>query len=215
MRALFALFLVAGCARGLAPGEEDFAKALFGDSLNTDRIIVQAGIGVVPLPRDKTPNVDADAPPPRKPPKGMCKRVPSPRLGWQYPAGFVLWNEVYLKSDFYRSDMMEGWPNSVLLPHALLMAHELVHVWQWQNRARTDYTPSTSGAESVGNRDPYFYEADPTRTFLSYGFEQQAAMIEDYVCYRLFEPNAPRRRELYELINPVLPLGNFEAALAR
>ena len=205
-----------GCARGLAPAEAAFAEALFGDSLDQGQIVVQAGVGLTPLPRPApAPAVQDPPPPPGKLPEGVCERVPSPRQGFQWPAGMVIWNQVFLRRDFYRADMLERWPEAVPMPHALLMAHELVHVWQWQNRARTRYDPATSGAESVRSRDPYWYVPDADREFLTYGFEQQAAMIEDYVCYTMFAPKAPRRAELRALIHPVLPLDRFDLALGR
>ena len=210
------LFSVSACARGLAPGEADFARVLFGDTLDQGKIVVQSGVGLTPLPKDPKAETTGEAPPPStRPPEGICTRVPSPRDGFQWPAGMVLWNQVLLKRDFYREDMMEGWPHAVPLPQALLMAHELVHVWQWQNRDRTHYDPATSGSESVRSRDPYWYVPEADRAFLTYGFEQQAAMIEDYVCYTMFEPNAPRRAELRALIHPVLPLDDFDARLGR
>ncbi len=210
---LVTLVALTGCARGLAPDEQAFATALFGDSLDVQPIVVQAGLGLTPLPSPEP--IDPDAPPARALPEGVCDRVPSPRQGFQLPAGAVLWNQVFLKRDFYRADMMQGWPRAVPVPHVLLMTHELVHVWQWQNRSRTDYDPATSGGESVASLDPYFYTPDADRAFLAYGFEQQAAMIEDYVCYTLFDPTSPRRKDLFDLINPVLPLDRFNAQLGR
>lgn len=207
---------LSACARGLAPGEAAFADALFGNSLDQGRIQVQRGVGLLPLPRaEAEAQADDSLPPPRRAPQGICDRVPSPRQGFQWPAGMVLWNQLYLRRDFYGADLMEGWPRTVPVPHVLLMAHELVHVWQWQNRDRTRYDPASSGAESVRSRDPYWYVPDADRAFLSYGFEQQAAMIEDYVCYSLFDPTAPRRAELRALIHPVLPLDAFDARLGR
>lgn len=53
------------------------------------------------------------------------------------------------------------------------LAHELVHVWQYQALKRT-------GIELMLSR-VYRYRLDPARDFLSYGYEQQAAIVEDYV----------------------------------
>lgn len=69
------------------------------------------------------------------------------------------------------------WPGApdeatTLLERAHL-AHELVHVWQYQALKRT-------GIELLLSR-VYRYRLDPARTFRSYGYEQQAAIIEDYV----------------------------------
>ena len=53
------------------------------------------------------------------------------------------------------------------------LAHELVHVWQYQALRR-------SGIEILLSR-VYRYRLDPARAFLDYGYEQQAAIVEDYV----------------------------------
>ncbi len=53
------------------------------------------------------------------------------------------------------------------------LAHELTHVWQYQALRRT-------GVELLASRR-YRYRLDPARVFLSYGYEQQAAIVEDYV----------------------------------
>lgn len=53
------------------------------------------------------------------------------------------------------------------------LAHELVHVWQYQALRRT-------GLELLLSRR-YRYALDPARRFIDYGYEQQAAIVEDYV----------------------------------
>lgn len=53
------------------------------------------------------------------------------------------------------------------------LAHELVHVWQYKALRR-------SGIELLASR-LYRYRLEPHRAFLSYGYEQQAAIVEDYV----------------------------------
>ncbi len=53
------------------------------------------------------------------------------------------------------------------------LAHELTHVWQYRALRRT-------GLELLASRT-YHYRLDPGRVFLSYGYEQQAAMVEDFV----------------------------------
>ncbi len=59
------------------------------------------------------------------------------------------------------------------LPERAHLAHELVHVWQYQALRR-------SGLELLLSR-AYRYRLDPARAFRDYGFEQQAAIVEDYV----------------------------------
>ena len=53
------------------------------------------------------------------------------------------------------------------------LAHELVHVWQYEALKR-------GGIDLLLSR-VYRYRLDPAREFLSYGYEQQAAIVEDYV----------------------------------
>lgn len=53
------------------------------------------------------------------------------------------------------------------------LAHELVHVWHYQALRR-------NGLELLLSR-VYRYRLDPARAFRDYGFEQQAAIVEDYV----------------------------------
>ncbi|HBK92309.1 MAG TPA: hypothetical protein DDZ68_11615 [Parvularcula sp.] len=69
------------------------------------------------------------------------------------------------------------WPGApaeaVSLAARAHLAHELVHVWQYQALNR-------SGIELLFSR-VYRYRLDPARAFLSYGYEQQAAIVEDYV----------------------------------
>lgn len=216
MKALFiitSLVLLSACARPLTDNEDAFAGALFGDSLDRDAVTIRVGIGLMPLPRPKPPVAAEDAPPPRQIPAGFCTRTPQPRQGIRWPAAFVLWNDVFFNRKYYAPDTFAGWPNTVPVPQFLIMSHELVHVWQWQNRATTDYRPSTSAAESGEGIDPYYWEAEAERNFLSYGFEQQAAMVEDYICYRLFEKDNPRLDKLHAIINPTLPLADLEALI--
>ena len=102
----------------------------------------------------------------------------------------------------------------MLGPQALVFAHELTHIWQWQNRARTGYTPFRAAAESLRLVDPYF--APPGEApFLSFGYEQQAAIVEDFICFTFANPDHPRRAELREILAPVFPVDAFEAALGR
>ncbi len=208
MKRLALLFLLAACARPLTPGEDAFAGALFGESLDREAVTVRVGIGLTPLPQPELPV--ADAPPSGNVPAGFCTRTPHPRQGFSWPAAFVLWNDVFFHPKYYAPNALEGWPNSVPLPAFLVMAHELVHVWQWQNRDRTDYNPATSAGESGEGIDPYYWQDENDRPFLSYGFEQQAAMVEDYLCFRIFEPTSPRLKELRAIIEPVLPLEGLE-----
>ncbi len=79
------------------------------------------------------------------------------------------------------------------------LAHELVHVWQYQALRRT-------GIELLSNR-LYRYAIDPARVFTAYGYEQQASIVEDYV--RLKDGARPRHgREHFP------PLADYERVIA-
>ena len=213
--ALIALVCLSACSRPLSENEVQMSQTLFGDTLDTSKVRVRAGVGALPLPNPDPIPEDVAKAAPRDIPKTVCDRVPQPDQKWTYPAGFVLWNQIYLKREFYRDDMFDGWPESLPMPHALLMAHELVHVWQWQNRDRTGYTPFKSGAESFQPGDPYYWPGREPGAYLSYNFEAQAALVEDYMCMTLFVPDHPRRKELEALIAPVIPVGQLADALGR
>jgi len=162
------------CTRPLTPGETAFARDMFGPSLDPARVHVRVGAGVTPLPRPKpTPPAQgrrADIP------AGFCTRTPQPRqIRW--PAAFVLGNTVFIKREYYTADTFPNWPESFLVPQGFLMAHELTHVWQWQNRATTHYSPLRPLAEATRKADPYFWDQ-----------------------------TGPRLQELHAILAPVLPL---------
>lgn len=60
--------------------------------------------------------------------------------------------------------------------------HEMVHVWQHQNRVLS--TPKEAARETLKHKfnyqKSYHYTLMPKRDLTSYGFEQQAAIVQDY-----------------------------------
>lgn len=201
------LFGVAACTRPLTENERAFAKAYLGEEIDTDEVRVARGLGLAPVPR-----------PPRavtvrkvEVPAGVCDRdaprEPSPGGGRAPPAAVALQNQLHFSRTFYASDTLHGWPEMIRLPYAFVMLHELVHVWQWQNRDQTDFATGKAALESVRAFDPYFYELGSGLTFKDFGFEQQAAMVEDYLCYATFDPANPKRAELASVLYPVFPMG--------
>jgi hypothetical protein len=210
--ALAALLLLAACARPLTPNETLVAKELFGDTLDTGAVTIKAGIGVLPLPRERKPEPGAQPRTVTAPP-GLCERKRSTQRYWDWPAAFVLQNSVYFSYKYYAPDAFRGFPESAPYPASLLLAHELVHVWQWQNRARTAYTTEGAAGETVANVDPYWFEADRNAEFFALGYEQQGALVQDFVCYALFDRDDPKLDELAAVLRPVLPVDTFLADL--
>ena len=88
----------------------------------------------------------------------------------------------------------------------MLFAHELTHVWQWQNRTETGYTPLRAAFEHDGARDPYLFDIGNAASFADFGFEQQGAIVEEYVCCRALDPTAPRTARLHALISEQMPV---------
>lgn len=209
--ALLVLLGLAACGRPLAEGERQFVEDVFGDKVDADKVRIASGF------RPST----ASEPPPLPPKQdrvelrpGVCDRVnPEPPVG--PPPAWALYNRMHVIAEFYRPDMLPGWSGQILLPHAMIMAHELVHVWQWQNRRITGYRPVKAGLESFTNRDPYFYVPDEGAGFLEYGFEQQASLVEDYFCYGLFDPQNPRRAKLHAILAPHFRVDRIDQVLAR
>lgn len=213
-RALLLLPLLAACARPLTSSEVEVAHALFGSSLDTSKVTVSNNLGLLPPPEPR-PAREADAATPTKAPQGLCDRKRSTTRHYTSPAAFVLWDGIFVHEPYYSADAFRGFPDYAPYPSSVLMAHELVHVWQWQNRAITGYSPLVSAGESVEHIDPYWFKIDPQAEFLTFGYEQQAAMVQDFVCYALFDSTSPRLNELARVLRPVLPVDNFLTKLAR
>ncbi len=207
---LAAALILAACTRPLAPGERALAGDVFGPSLNTDTIRVAAGTGFTPRPR-KQLNPDRGRPAPRP---GICDRA-APQAQDGPPPAFTILHVIHIAEDYYADDIASGWAQTVHLPQALILTHELAHVWQWQNRRLTGYSPLSAALESLTNFDPYYYRPAPDAGFLDYGYEQQATLIEDYLCYALLDPSSPRRNELRKVLAPHFPISRLDEALSR
>ncbi len=208
---VLALICLAACGRPLAEGERAFVADVFGPSLNADTVRVAKSFSptIKETPKPLPPKIKEIKLRP-----GVCDRVsPDPPTG--PPPAWAVYNRVHLIDEFYREDTLPGWPNQVLMPQAFIMAHELMHVWQWQNRTRTGYRPAKAALESFVNRDPYFYVPEEGAGFLEYGFEQQASLLEDYFCYTLFDPENPRRAKLRGILKPYFRVDRIDEVLAR
>jgi hypothetical protein len=130
------------------------------------------------------------------------------------PAATVIFNRVLLREDLYRPDMMQGWPDEIDLVQAMLFAHEATHVWQWQNRKRTGYHPIRALSEHATNSDPYLFDTETEADFLSFGYEQQGSIVEEYVCCYLLDPDAPRTERLRRMISEYMPITGLEQAVS-
>jgi len=116
-------------------------------------------------------------------------------------------NRIFFKSPLCQSDMAAGWPGAPINPvnDMALFGHEILHVWQWQNRRVTGYSLLKVLIEHIehGN-DVYKYDIVPGQRFLTYRFEQQGQMMEDYIVSRFLSPpngNPVLRRLIMEALD--------------
>ncbi len=194
MRVCFMLILLlASCGRPLTEPERAFADTMQGTTLDLDRVRLVDGAPVLPVTYFRE----------ARPRKACRERILPPveaGLVTGKPAAVALFNKVYFARDWYVEDYMSDYPDEMNLISAMLLAHELTHVWQWQNRETTGYHPLRAAAEHGGRKDPYLFDLDTSPDFLSYGFEQQGAIVEEYVCCRALDPQAQRTRRLHDML---------------
>lgn len=197
---LVLLAAVAGCgSRALTPAEAAFARSIHGEGLDLSRVrlMQDAPLGAVTFRRQPRPRVS-------------CReRILPPakdEIVTTRPAAVTLFNRVWFTRDWYLDEYVPEYPDKLHLVEAMLLAHELTHVWQWQNRARTGYHPLRAAAEHGGGADPYLFEGASHSDFLDYAYEQQGAIVEEYVCCRALAPKAARTRRLHEMLAAVMPV---------
>ena len=75
--------------------------------------------------------------------------------------------------------------------------------------------PNKNCIKNFTTRDPYFYVPEKRAGFLEYGYEQQAALLEDYMCYGMFDPANPRRAKLRGILAPYFRVDRIDQVLAR
>ncbi len=196
---LLMLALVAACGRPLTDNERAFLGTIHGETLNYDRVRLHDGAPTRAVTFRRKPR-----------PRTTCRELilppPTDEIVTSKPAAVALFNRVLFDKDWFIEDYLPDYPDTIGLIAAMLFAHELTHVWQWQNRATTGYSPLRAASEHGGGADPYLFEIDGTRRFGDFGFEQQGSIVEEYVCCRALAPQAPRTARLHALIGQVMPV---------
>ncbi|MEM7733429.1 MAG: hypothetical protein AAF280_11685 [Pseudomonadota bacterium] len=199
---LLSLLLLTACARPLTPEEKSFATQIHGNTIDVTRIRVRNGalVGETTFQRKKRPRL-------------ACRERILPEreeaIVTVSPAALVLYNDVFYARDWYEPNFLPEYPEAMSLFHVMLFAHEITHVWQWQNRAATGYTPIKSASEHTRSDDPYLFDLKTSSRFLDYGFEQQASIVEEYVCCKALDPTAPRTERLAQMLRGAFPLGDL------
>lgn len=200
--ALFLFMFLAACGRPLTDGEARFAKAIHGDSIDTAKIRVadNTPLGTYAFDREKRPRLACRE---RIFPEPKTTRVTGT------PSAAVWLNSVLYSARAYRKDFMPDYPAQMDLYDAMLFAHELTHVWQWQNREATGYSPFRSMREHKVSEDPYLFDISTSTNFLDYGYEQQASIVEEYVCCHTLDPDAPRTQRIAAMLRGAFPMSEL------
>lgn len=199
---ILACLTLAACGRPLTEHEADLAARLFGDSLQIEQVRLGSS-GLIGLREHRF----------RARPQTTCREriVPPPEDAWLTgrTAGVTLWNHVTVRENLMREDFARLPDGSMPLGVAMFFAHEITHVWQWQNRDVTGYSPLRVGLEHQPGADPYLFETDANALFTDYGYEQQASLVEEYVCCASLDPEGARTQRLLALISQVMPVGDL------
>ncbi|MEL6618566.1 MAG: hypothetical protein AAFP16_06800 [Pseudomonadota bacterium] len=198
-RVILILSLLTACGRPLTEQEIAFTRTIHGDTLNTDRVRLVDGAPTraVTFRRKARPRI-------------TCREriVPPPTtdIVTAKPAAVALWQRVLFDKDWYLDDYVPDYPDRIGLVAAMLLAHELTHVWQWQNRKTTGYSPFKAATEHRFGEDPYLFDISTDRRFSDFGYEQQGSIVEEFVCCRALAPQAPRTKRLHALISEAMPV---------
>ncbi|MBU2983246.1 hypothetical protein KO498_15670 [Lentibacter algarum] len=199
----FALLLsVAACGRPFSENEKTFINQIYGETFNSGRPRFHNGalVGSVTFKRQKRPRLTC---------RERIFPEPVEEIVTTGPAAVALFNHVFYTKPFYVKDYLPDYPQEMHLYAAMLFAHEATHIWQWQNREKTGYHPLKAAAEHGRVDDPYLFEISTENKFLSYPYEQQASLVEEYVCCKSLDPAAPRTKRLESLLKGAFPLGNI------
>jgi hypothetical protein len=190
---ILALAALAACGRPLTEAETDFATRLFGPGFDPAPVRLSHS-GLVGVVEHRFPVR----------PRTTCRErlSPPPEGAWLTgrTAGVTLWNHVTTRETLFRPDFTRMPDGRMHLGAAMFLAHELTHVWQWQNRAVTGYTPMRAGAEHRALTDPYLFNETDNPRFTDYGYEQQASIVEEYVCCMALDPEGARTDRLRRLM---------------
>lgn len=198
LTALCLALLLASCGRPLTDNERAFALDLHGSTFDADqaRFVDGAPTRAVTFRRPVRPRV-------------TCREriVPPPTtdIVTAKPAAVAIYNRVLFDKDWFLDDYLPDYPDRINLVAAMLYAHEVTHIWQWQNRKLTGYSPLRAASEHHAD-DPYRFDISTDRQFLDFGYEQQASIVEEFVCCRALAPQAARTHRLHALLSQVMPV---------
>ena len=193
------LILLCACGRPLTENEVAFAKLLHGDTLDVSkvRLVDGAPTRAVTFRREARPRT-------------TCRQriLPPPKseVVTSKPAAVAIYNHILFDRDWYLDDYLPDYPTQISLVAAMLFAHEMTHAWQWQNRRETGYSPWRAAFEHGNKDDPYLFELSTNPDFKDFGYEQQGAIVEEYICCRALDPTAPRTKRIHDMLAKAMPV---------
>ena len=191
----------------MTPNEAAFSRVLFGEELAVERVRLGDGLfaGNFTYTRQVRPRLTCT--------ERLYPPVTRTEQVTVAPGAMAIFHNTRFREDLYREDFLAGYPDRIDLADAMLFAHEMVHVWQWQNRARTGYHPLRAAGEHAAQDDPYLIDPDTRTRFLDHGYEQQGAIVEEYLCCRVLAPDAGRTKRLHDMIAAEFPLARLDRQL--
>ena len=199
IRLFLILLFLTSCGRPLTETERAFATGIHGDTLDLSKVRLRDGAPTRTVTFQRKVR-----------PRTTCRELILPPAKEEIittgPAAIALWNTVLFDRDWYLDDYLPDYPDTVGLIAAMLFSHELTHIWQWQNRATTGYSPFRAAREHNPGGDPYLFDINGEAKFLDFGFEQQGSIVEEFVCCRALAPQAPRTKRLHALISQEMPV---------
>jgi hypothetical protein len=152
--------ILIACGRPLTDTEKTFANHMFGESFDAQgvRVVDGALIGKATYPRRKRPRL-------------ACRErifpEPTTPTVTVSPAALVVHNKVFYSRDWYQRNFLPRYPRVMGLVRAMVFAHELTHVWQWQNQKLTGYTPLRAAREHGVTDDPYLFDLSTSLRFIN------------------------------------------------
>ncbi len=199
MRMLLLFLCLTACGRPMTDSEVAFASKFHGAGLDVTkvRLIDNAPVRSYTLKAPKRPRI------------ACTERVyppPKTEIVTGAPSAVALFNRIFVNPDYYLENYTPQYPERLHLYQAMFLAHELTHAWQWQNRKITGYHPIKAAREHQSKADPYLIDPDTGGDFLSYGYEQQGRIVEEYLCCATLDPKAPRTMRLRKMLGAYFPL---------
>ncbi|ATG40040.1 MULTISPECIES: hypothetical protein [Phaeobacter] len=190
------------CGRPPSEGERQFLTRIHGPELDLDRLRIVKGAPLSQVTFRRKPR-----------PRVTCReRILPPvkeEIVTSSPAALALFNRIFFVRDWYIDDYMPAYPDRLYLVEAMLLAHEATHVWQWQQRAKTGYHPLRAAAEHRVSDDPYLFDLKGNDRFIDFAYEQQGAIVEEYVCCRALDPTGARTKRLHRMLKGAMPVSDL------